>query len=276
MQILAKKGDIITVKKDFDNKIFKYNGDALILDTDFKTVEVPDASGTSIHNIITTVEAHSFEAGDEVMILESDGIYRPNVIVNVGPTKIETVKPILKSGAVTVKFNGTKIELLTLENNIYTFSDNSTLIINDTYFNIKLDLSELRARVRNLMDYRADIDSLINAAKKSVLADFGSDLTAFRALDTGRLEELVIRKIEMILEQATDGLKYTNSYNALLKEASLYLKSDNGKLNRGIGLLPDSGVSESSDYCDPDGNLIEGYSNSNNLKTRLILSWGAR
>lgn len=275
MRYLKKSSDILVQKRDWDEKIYKYNGTLLVKNTDFSIITVDDSTGNSINNIIsiTSETPHSFESGDNVIVIEADGIRRPNVIVNVGDTKIELEKPILKNGSVTIIFNGTKIQLINLESDLYTFSDGSSLIVNDTFMDIDIPMSELSVRYKNIMNYRLDLKNILISAKKSVLADFSTQLDNFRAIDVGQLEELIIRKIGVFLESPEDGLRFTNSYKEYLKDVSLQLKSDEGKLNRTIGLLPSIGatISKSSDYYG-----VTGIENGNNLVTSLDYTWGAR
>lgn len=276
MRYLKKSNDILVIKKGWDEKIYKYNGTLLVKDTDFSIIDMDDSNGVAVYNIVTITDEspHSFEAGDNVIVTEADGLKRPNVIVNVGINKLEFEKPILKTGNVIVSLNGIKVQLIDLSSDLYTFSDGSSLVVNDTFLDIEIPLSELTVRYKNISNYRNDLKNILISAKKAVLSDFSKQLDSFRAIDIGQLEELVIRKIGVFLESPEDNLRFTNSYNHYLKEVNITIKSDEGKLNRTLGILPSGVISKSSDYY--TGNNNSATDDPNNITTSLDYRWGAR
>lgn len=218
-------------KPKFDGKIYKTNGTLLVLDTDFELETIPDKSGTASGSVIDFSGSHSFQQGDNVLVLESDGIARENIVVNVGTNKLELKKKILGEGSCTVSLQGYKITLKGIENGLYTFSDHSSIIVSETFVNIVIDFATLSVRYKNFANYKLDLDTLNRAALDSVIADFSNNLQFFRLVDTAQLNELLILKIGTFIETDADALRYTNAYNSFKKTVSMNLESDNGTTN---------------------------------------------
>lgn len=231
------KANTDTIKKaKFDDKIYKSDGTLLTKTTHFTVDSEISYSGVAISNVITLTiqegESLLLDEGDNVLILEPDGLFKPNVVVNTGANKITVKKPILSSGAVTVKASDVRINLLNLEDGLYTFSDHSSIIVSGTFVNVVISPDILMERFRGrLSGYQVDWENMNKAAVLAVLAEYHFDLTFFQAVDFGQITELVIRKIGQHLEVSADNFKYTNEYKEFKKIVDNKIKSDNGNLN---------------------------------------------
>lgn len=276
--IYLSKGDGTIFRNSFDRKIYKSNKTLLVEDTDFEVLDNNFYTGTVLKNIITLTleegETNPFSTGDNVVICEPDGIYRINVVSNVGINKIEFINAILRDGSISIRYNGDKIVLKDIEDGIYTFSDNSSIIIASTFFNIEVPINILMVRVPEMFKMKVDIKSNLEAAKISVLSDFNSDYTSFQMIDISQLTELLILKLKIFYQQNEDNLRYTEDYSKYFKKAISSIKSDNGNLNK----TPDTSNMYDDYVIDAYGRKIyTGNRNSNNnLGINTTISWGAR
>jgi len=237
MYFLKGRNDIVS-KSKFDDKIYKSTGELLVKDTDFEVLAVNTLNGSSIGNVITlslgSLTENPFKEGENVIITEPDGLFRGNVIVNVGTNKITLKRAVLGQGAVTVKNADVNIQLIDLEEGVYTFSDHSGMIVSDTFINVFIPQSILLTRyMGKLSGYNNDFTNLNETAVLSVLAEYSYDLTFFQTIDLGQVTELVLRKIGQILENPEDNFKYTNEYKEYKKVVDNKAKSDNGVSNHG-------------------------------------------
>ena len=218
-------------KPKFDGNIYKTDGTKLVSTTQFEVLTPVSKSGTGAGSVVDFANSHTFQQGDNVLVVEFDGIARENVIVNIGTNKVELKKKLVAEGSCTVTQQGHKIVLKGIDNGLYTFSDNSSLIVSETFVNTFIDIATLSIRYKNFVSYKLDIETLNRTALDSVVADFSDNLQFFRAIDTAQINELVILKIGTFIETDLDALKYTNAYNSFKKNVSLSLLSENGKTN---------------------------------------------
>lgn len=230
------KANTDTIKKaKFDNKIYKSDGTLLIENTDYTIENEVSYGGVAVNNVVTlTIPTgiNLLEEGDNVLIVEPDGLYKPNVIVNTGLTKITVKKPILSSGNVTVTASDVRVNLIDLEDGLYTFSDHSSIIVSSTFINVFITPDILMERFRGrLTGYQVDWENMNRVAVLAILAEYHFDLTFFQTVDFGQITELVIRKIGQHLEVSSDNFKYTNEYKEFKKIIDNSVKSDDGKLN---------------------------------------------
>ena len=232
-----------TIKRyNFDGKIYKVDGTVL-------------AAGFAVTNPFTTADlskiskdvveypGHNFKAGDSIGVIGADGIVRHTFVSNVGADKIELKDSIVPSRSVTVKLvvEEHTITFTSIDNGMYTFSDNEALIIADTFLSVFVSYSDLHnywgATPRNLT-----IESLNVAARNSVLADMSKYPTFYKSIDLGQLKELILKKMTVILTADIDKrVTVQESYDAYLK--TVYLSVDR--------VEPSNGVTD--DITDNDG-----------------------
>jgi hypothetical protein len=230
------KSNTDTIKKaKFDNKIYKHDGTLLVENTNYTIGSEISYVGVVVNNIITLTiptGVNLLEEGDNVLILEPDGLYRPNVVVNTGINKITVKKPILSAGDIVVTASDVSINLIALEDGVYTFSDHSSIIVSSTFINVFIAPDVLMERYRGrLTGYQIDWENMNRVAVLAVLAEYHFNLTFFRTVDFGQITELVIRKIGQHLEVSSDNLKYTNEYKEFKKIVDNGVQSDNGVLD---------------------------------------------
>ena len=271
---LSKKNGTI-FRKSFDGRIYNSKGELLLSSTDFEVLSNPTITGTVLKNVVTLAldegETNPFKQGDNVVVYEPDGIYRLNVVSNVGESKIEFITAILTNGSINIRYDGDKIVLKDIDDGVYTFSDNSSMFIASTFFNIEVPINILSVRIPEMFKLKFDLNSSMEAAKISVLSDFNNDYTSFQMVDISQLTELIILKLKVFHQQNEDNLRYTNDYNAYLKKTITSIKSDNGNLNR----TPDTNNRYTIDALGRKV-YINGTGSINNLDPDYSIKWGVR
>jgi len=213
MIISTKTG---TIKKPlFDSTIYDTDGDSI---TTFTVNTIADEVGTSLDGYRVSFSSNtSFVKGDSVLIKETDGILRQNVIEEVGDDVIklqERLQSFDSGVTITVKPDFVSITLNMSEEGIYYFTDNEALIISTTYFNIQIPFGAVSNRYANLKQ-DSNMPLMNQEAKYSVFADFSFDPLFFRKLDMGQLRELVLLKMLAILEDELpeDFIKHQTNYD---------------------------------------------------------------
>lgn len=243
MILSAKKG---TIKRpSFDGILIDKTGATI---TNFIVNPVADETGTTLDGYRVSMSSDTaYVVGDEVLIVEPDGIERQNVIEGVGIDVLQLQDRLTSfdSGvAITVKPNFVSIELNITEDGIYYFSDHEALIVSDTYFAIDVPYGIIADRFQTL-PRDANMPLKNKDAKEAIFAEFSFDPLFFRKLDMGQLTELVKLKILAILESTLppEYIKHQTNYDNFKNSmVNLIEVTIEGELDPDVFEDPDAGT----------------------------------
>jgi len=181
-------------KKVFDGKIYDYQSEEVAAGLFTATSPVSELSVAVVDGYILTITG-TYENGQDILITGSDGVSRDNVVKYASATKIELAERLnnVDDSTVTVAKNYYSIVFSSIPEGLYFFADHEALLINDTFVNIQVDVSAIKARYKNFNNDSLEIYN--EEAIKSVLADFSFDATFYRIIDLNQVRELIILKI---------------------------------------------------------------------------------
>jgi len=235
--ILAFKDS--TIKKEkFDNKLFDTDG---TLVTAYTINTVSDETGTTLDGYDVQMSGStSFVPGDSVIVVEPDGMYRKNVVEQVGVSIIrfqERLSSFAPNRSVTVKPDYVSITLNLTDNKIYRFTDNEALIISPSFVNNFVNFASISNRYGSLAS-DANIELMNSEAKESIFGDFSFEPFFFRKLGLGQIRELLLLKICALVERRDGPLDATIHQEAyekyLAKMVNIVAVDEDGVLDPDI------------------------------------------